>query len=303
VNKLVSIGLPIIKFKFLKESIDSCLGQSYNNFELIVLNNAKEKETKIKVREIINSFDDIRIKYYENEEQIPMIQNWNKCLSLSNGDYFSILCDDDIWHENFLLELIYLSNKYPEVNVFHCKVAVIDSNNNIKRISEEAPEHQSLLNFIYSRISGFNTFFLSDFLLKTKALKELGGFIELPSGWGSDDITYYFLAKKTGVAFCNKLLFSYRDSPLSITNNNNLKDKLRAINLQIKKINELLNSLSQDSTEEEVIFRMIKQSLPKFEITRKTNLIKSMLISKYNINKYLAFIIGYVLNKTKYANI
>lgn len=302
-EKLVSVSIPIIKTEFLKKSIKSCLFQSYSNYELIILNNAKEKETRTNIREIVKSFDDNRIKYHENEEQIPMIQNWNKCLNLSNGDYFSILCDDDIWHKDFLLDLISLTNKYPDVNVLHCKTAIVNSKDEILKISEEAPEHQSLLNFIYSRISGFNTFFLSDFLLKTKALKELGGFIELPSGWGSDDITYYFLAKKTGVAFCNKLLFSYRDSPLSITNNNNLKDKLRAINLQIKKINELLNSLSQDSIEEEVLFRMIKQSLPKFEISRKTNLIKSMLISKYNINKYLAFIIGYVLNKTKYANI
>lgn len=302
-EKLVSVSIPIIKTEFLKKSIKSCLLQSYSNYELIILNNAKEKETRTNIREIVNSFDDNRIKYHENEEQIPMISNWNKCVNLSKGEYLSILCDDDLWHKDFLTDLITLAKKYPDVNVLHCKTAIVNPEDEILKVTEESPEHQTVLNFIYSRISDFNNFFLSDFLLKTQPLKDIGGFISLPSGWGSDDVTYYNLSKETGVAFSKKLHFYYRDSPLSVTNNNKLKEKLKAIDIQIKHIFNITNNYNISLKEDEILIKMIHNKLKRFELLRKTNLIKVQLIKKYGINKNIAFFIGYLIFKFKYANL
>lgn len=303
--KLVSVCIPIIKTEFLEKSISSCLAQSFTDFELIILNNAKEAEVKNQIRAIARTFNDDRIRYFENDAQLPMIENWNRCVELAEGKYFSILCDDDIWQPDFLKEIILLTEKYPSVHVFRSRVAVVDENDNIIKVSEKAPEFSSVLDFIYARISDFNTFFLSDFVLKTEELKQMGGFVQMPSGWGSDDLTYYKLGAKNGIVCSSELNFYYRDSPLSVTNNNKLKQKLKAIDIQVRTIKDILeNSKSvTNNIENSALQKMILKKLPRFKVMRKTNLIKAQLMKKYGLNPGLAFVVAFLLFKVKYANL
>lgn len=55
-----SITIPAYKAKFLKECIDSILSQTYNDFELIIVNDASPEY----LDSIINGYSDSRIRYY-----------------------------------------------------------------------------------------------------------------------------------------------------------------------------------------------------------------------------------------------
>ena len=79
---LVSVGIPVVKSNFLLTTIESCQKQTYKNLEILILNNASTKEKGDEIESIVNGFNDNRIKYYRNEIQLPMIENWNCVLSL-----------------------------------------------------------------------------------------------------------------------------------------------------------------------------------------------------------------------------
>lgn len=56
-----------------------------------------------------------------------------------------------------------------------------------------------------------------DFMCRTSALRDIGGFISFPLAWYSDDATWFSLAKRGGVAWSSDILFYFRDSGLNIT--------------------------------------------------------------------------------------
>ena len=117
---LVSIAIPAYKKRFLAEAIQSVLSQSIQDFELIIVNDQSPED----LDSIIASFKDPRIRYYVNEENLggqnPAL-NWNKCLSYAQGEYFALLCDDDLYEKDFLAHMLQVAREYPEANVFRTR--------------------------------------------------------------------------------------------------------------------------------------------------------------------------------------
>ena len=76
-----SITIPAYKAAFLPEAIESCLAQTYSDFELIVVDDASPED----IAGIVHRYEDRRIKYYRNEHNygaINVVENWNRCLAL-----------------------------------------------------------------------------------------------------------------------------------------------------------------------------------------------------------------------------
>jgi len=296
-NPLISIGLPVVKHNFLDKSINSCLSQIYTNIEIIIVNNAKNNSIKNKIRSIVLKNKDKRIKYYENKTQIPMIQNWNLTLNYAHGEFFTILCDDDTWEEDFIAELYNLSLKYPSTNIFHSRVNYINERDEIIKKSRLCPEFETGLDLIYNRIliKNYRELFLSDFLVKTKCLKKQNGFIDFPDGWGSDDITWFKIAINGGVAYSSKFLYNYRVNDLNVTNMLDISSKIYSINLQLEEIHKILNKdlLKKNDLEIKKI-KKIKNLLRLFAFFKKMNLYKRNYIQRFKLPKFICIIIAVI---------
>ena len=90
---LISILMPAYNAaKYIKEAIESILNQTYNNFELIIINDGSCDNTK----EIIQSYTDKRILYLENSENLKIIRTLNKGIDYVNGKYIARMDADDI---------------------------------------------------------------------------------------------------------------------------------------------------------------------------------------------------------------
>lgn len=93
-NDLISIVLPVYNgAKFLKESIDSIIAQTYTNWELLILDDCSTDETPEIALEYIKK--DGRIKYYRNDVNLRLPNNLNKGFSLAKGDYLTWTSDDN----------------------------------------------------------------------------------------------------------------------------------------------------------------------------------------------------------------
>src|SRR5690606_42120426 len=87
-----SICIPAYKSRFLQECIQSILRQTLDNLELIILNDCSPEP----VEEIVFQFEDSRINYVKNSSNVGslnLVDNWNKCLSLAQGEYIMIMGD------------------------------------------------------------------------------------------------------------------------------------------------------------------------------------------------------------------
>lgn len=97
----VSIITPIYNSeKYLKETIESVLNQSYTNFELILIND-KSTDSSLKICE---SYKDERIKIIDLKENGGVCKARNIGIKEASGRYIAFLDSDDIWTETKLEE-------------------------------------------------------------------------------------------------------------------------------------------------------------------------------------------------------
>jgi glycosyltransferase involved in cell wall biosynthesis len=90
---LVSILMAVYNGeKYLREAIESMLNQTYMNFEFLIINDGSTDATE----EIILSYNDERIRYIRNEQNLKLIASLNKGLDLAKGKYIARMDADDI---------------------------------------------------------------------------------------------------------------------------------------------------------------------------------------------------------------
>jgi len=137
--KKFSFVLPAFKREYLKKSINSILSQTFKDFELIIIDDASPEDLK----SVIADCDDPRLKYFRNDKNIGgenLVRQWNHCLNYVSSDYTILASDDDIYHKDFLLKMDALISKYPNVDVFHSRVGIIDSDDRLIGITPTCAE-------------------------------------------------------------------------------------------------------------------------------------------------------------------
>ena len=91
--------------KYIAEAIDSILGQTFGDFEFIILNDCSKDRTE----EIILSYDDPRIVYLKNEQNLGVAATLNRGLAIAKGEYIARMDADDIsLPERFEKQVAYL---------------------------------------------------------------------------------------------------------------------------------------------------------------------------------------------------
>ncbi len=226
-NNKFSITIPAYKQAYLQEAIASCLKQTYSNFELIIVDDASPED----LISVVKSFNDERIHYYRNKKNfgaIDVVDNWNKCLEYTSGDYIICMGDDDKLLPNCLEEYANLIEKYPGLGVYHAWTEIIDEKNELVDLQTPRPEWESAYSLLWNRWNGRRQF-IGDFLFDTKQLRNNGGFFKLPLAWTSDDITALIAAKNKGIANTQVPTFQYRINRYTISNTGNTEIKLQAV--------------------------------------------------------------------------
>ncbi len=264
----VTIGLPAYKTDFLEDAINSVLTQTFTEFELLILNDNPQSD---ELKKILSQFEDKRIRIIENKENIGrknIVDCWNKLLNETNTEFFVLFSDDDLYKPFFLEELFNLSQIHRDTNLFHCRVQIIDENNKVLYVSSTVPEKESHIDFIWHKIKNYRFSYVGDFMVRTSELKAIGGFVEIPNAWGSDDLTWFKVALNGGVAGTSKILFSWRESGVNISKIGNIEQRFTAINLFFEKLKKVLNDLKPANKTDEVLLEEIRKNI----FTRKFTL-------------------------------
>ena len=126
----VSVLMPVYRTNesYLREAIESILGQSFSDFEFLILDDCPEDDRE----SIVKSYDDKRIKYFKNERNLGITPSRNKLIEMAKGEYLAVFDHDDIsMPERFAKQVEYLDN-HPEVGVIGCVVKLM-SNGKISR--------------------------------------------------------------------------------------------------------------------------------------------------------------------------
>ena len=111
--------------KYVGKSIESILSQTYTNLELIIVNDGSTDNS----REVILSYKDPRIKYFENDSNLNIVKTRNRCISESSGEYIAVLDSDDIAFPDRLEKQLEFLEANPEYGMCGTYYHIINENN------------------------------------------------------------------------------------------------------------------------------------------------------------------------------
>jgi glycosyltransferase involved in cell wall biosynthesis len=111
---MISVLMPVYnEEKYLSEAIDSILNQTYTDFEFIILNDGSTDRTE----DIILSYDDPRIVYVKNTENLQIVKTLNKGINLAKGKYIARMDADDISFPDRFEKQIEFMQKNSDIDV------------------------------------------------------------------------------------------------------------------------------------------------------------------------------------------
>ena len=75
----------------LHYALQSFLDQDFEDYEVVVHDNCSSAAT----RDVVESFRSARLKYFRSETPLAMTDSWERALSFANGEYVTVIGDDD----------------------------------------------------------------------------------------------------------------------------------------------------------------------------------------------------------------
>jgi len=113
---LVTIIVPTLnRTTYLAEALNSVLAQDYPNLDILVSDNGSRDDTPDVARAIAG--DDPRVRFPRNEKTVPLYQHFNQFVTQARGEFYMVVCDDDVINPACVSELIGVVERHPEINV------------------------------------------------------------------------------------------------------------------------------------------------------------------------------------------
>lgn len=235
-NSLVSVIMPVYNRESkIANSINSVIAQSYENFELIIIDDHSTDNTKGVIEGFSNK--DSRIKYFSNNGLKGVAATRNVGLKVAKGKYIAFLDSDDLWSENHLKRSIEVLD---DLNLKVCFSFWVeeDLNGNLKYLFDEGAYKSKLNEAIknlnadeknnsvifnnpdflqYSILAGFYCTHINTLVLERDVLEEIGMFDECLRASEDDDFEFNIFCKYK-FALIKEYHFTYKQGEDNIYN-------------------------------------------------------------------------------------
>ena len=213
----ITVALPVYNGEqYIAVAIESVLSQTFSDYELLILDNCSTDNTL----NIIEKFNDSRIRLIVNTKNLGMIGNWNLAVSLATGNYIKILSHDDLLASSCLAEQInaFLTHPDQNIGIVTCKKRIINETGVTVMPGFGIFGQTKIINgrrAINKTIrAGRNIIGEPSVVLLDMALLRASGNFEQPQF--TPDIKMWFkMLKTSNLLFLNKNLASYRISTTS----------------------------------------------------------------------------------------
>jgi len=289
-SKKVSIILPVYNgAKCVANSIDSVLSQTYENFELVVVNDCSTDNTL----DILNEYakKDSRVKVFTNEVNKKLPRTLNAGFEKATGEYLTWTSDDNMYRPEAIAQMVQFLDENPEVGLVYCDMTV--RNELGDEIKEEERVAAPVKDLRLRSICG------ACFMYRSEVAVKAGDYD--PDLFLAEDYEYWIrISKNAKIAPLHKNLYIYRLQGQSLTGSlkwERIKaQKLKVINLhfdylyslceneedKISFFNNYIKCCSKDNRKAGLA--KVCALMPAYKKIARTNSINDM---KYRIKVFL----------------
>jgi hypothetical protein len=199
----------------LRVAIESVLAQSFEDFELLILDDGSTDTTP----QVIAGIDDPRVRGVRHEPSIGMAANWNYGYQFGQGEFVAVLHDDDFWAPSFLEQAVAAFRDTPEVELVYAAVDPVDLDGTVtagrllgyEQTDRVFSRDQAIKRFVQRAEIGWPAI-----LARRSTMLELGGFSE-DFPFHKDWEVWLRFAARAPVGFLRETLGYYRQHPGQFT--------------------------------------------------------------------------------------
>lgn len=168
---LVSTVIPTYnRPEYLPGAIDTALGQTYGNIEVVVVDDGSNKAY---AEDIVRTYsDDVRVVQHEVNKGLSAARNTG--IEESNGDYIAFLDDDDRWHETKIQRQVTALNENEGAGLATCLVISVSPDYEMIHAETYAPSGDCSEELLVSNKIGTP----SRVMVRRSAVEQIGGFDE-----------------------------------------------------------------------------------------------------------------------------
>ncbi len=288
-NVEVSVIIPTYnRAELLKRSIQSVLNQTYQNFELIIVDDCSDDNT----REIVKSFKDPKIRYYKHSKNKGPAAARNKGIKHAKGKYIAFQDSDDEWlPEKLEIQIDCFKNSEKEIGVVYCRAI---KKNGKKTDNFPSPKISKADGYIYPYICRGNFILMPSAVIKKECLTDTGGFDELFTHMEDWELLIR-ISKKYNIRFIDVPLVKIHYTPGGVNEQGLLIEAITTEKILNKHYNEFKNDKKLIAHYEYLIGNL--QSQLKDKITQgRAYLRLALKHDPYNIKYAFSYIVSLIGN-------
>lgn len=298
----VSVILPTYNdAKYVGVAVESVLNQTYENFELIIVNDGSKDDTDLVLAPYISNNSAIR---YIKQENKGLACARNTGIASSTGDFVAFIDSDDKWLSEKLNAQVQAFVEYPEVGFVHCNLYGFGENQDVKvrgpKLTEDEIDQYSgyiFDNYYFRKIIITPT----SVMIRKKCFDEVGVFDENLSRLGSEDRDLFLrILRKYKALYLNKPLAMYRNQSNSM--GQNYEKMIKAQEYVYEKITKLYGLPL--TSKNEVMSKIYQEWAREFYVKGRfaigfNNQVKAIRENPVDIDAYLALrrYVRFIINK------
>jgi len=190
-DPLVSIIIPVYNGeKYVRETLDSCMDQTYQNIEIIIV----DDESKDNTLDILKEYEkkDNRIQVISVSKQNGLGNVINIGIRQSKGEYIARMDEDDVMYPTRLEKQVEYLNNNPKCVAVGGQIDIIDAQSKITGHREYANEDKDIKKNMFL----FQPFAHPAVTLRRSAVEAVGLYPE--NMWKVEDVKFFFLLSKQG---------------------------------------------------------------------------------------------------------
>ena len=214
VNPQISVVIPLYnKASYISRALDSVLSQTFQDFEVIVVNDGSTDGGE----KIVDGYEDSRIHIIHQKNQGVSTAR-NNGVSVSRSELIAFLDADDEWDSTFLYEMMVLYNKYPSCGFYGSGFRRVSSDNSEDVVTNDIGD--VLIQDYFRYLCEYRTTIVSasSLLVPKDILTRFGGF-DSTIHWGEDRDLYCRIALFCTVAYCAQPLATIYKNTENNSNN------------------------------------------------------------------------------------
>jgi glycosyltransferase involved in cell wall biosynthesis len=197
--------------RFLREAVESILGQTREDFEFLIIDDGSRDESVAVVR----SYKDERVRLIQNGRNLGLIETLNRGLQLARGEYVARMDADDVSLPTRLARQVDYLERHPDICVISSYYHYVDENDRI--LCTFRGEVRDFLISFKMYVEGHNPVSHPAAMFRTKTIRECGGYSR--DFAHAEDGELWFRLNAQGVKFANvpQVLLLYRRHGQQIT--------------------------------------------------------------------------------------